>query len=101
MYKGKKIKFNLEERNYSVRELSEISKYSKIHVRQIFNKAKVKSIEKVYCEKSRQKVSMYNHNDINLAFNQIIKLYAVPKKERKPYFEFAYKEYQSKINSQL
>jgi len=98
MYKGKEVQLRLEKRNYSAREIAEISKYSVQNVRYILQNAEVKSIEKGYCSIAKQTVNVFKSDHINAAFKQHV-LYSVPKKERKPYFEFAYKEYQSKINN--
>jgi hypothetical protein len=97
MYKGKQIQLRLEKRNYSARVIADISKYSVQNVRYILKGAEVVSTEKGYCSISKQTVNMFKSEHVNSAFKQHV-LYVVHKKERKSYFEFAYKEYQSKTN---
>ncbi len=96
-YRGKPVVLNLEKRNYSVREISEMTKHSVNHVTVILNECNLKPVEKEYCEKARQSVRVYSYKDLLIVFNQPV-LYPVIKKERKPYFEFAHKSFESKIN---
>ena len=96
-YRGKPVVLSLEKRNYSVREISEITKHSVNHVTVILNGCNVKPVGKEYCETARQSVRVYNYKHLLIAFNQPI-LYPVIKKERKTYFEFAHQSFESKIN---
>ena len=96
-YRGKSVVLNLEKRNYSVREISEITKHSVNHVTVILNQCNLKPVGKEYCETARQSVRVYNYKDLLITFNQPV-LYPVIKKERKPYFEFSRQSLESKIN---
>jgi hypothetical protein len=96
-YKGKPVVLNLEKINYSVREISEITKHSVNHVTVILNECNLKPVGKEYCKTARQSVRVYNYKDLLIAFNQTI-LYPVIKKERKSCFEFAHQSFESKIN---
>jgi hypothetical protein len=97
-YRGKPVKLDLEKRNYSVREISEMTNLSISYIRTIFQNCNLKHANYKYCRKAKRTLKVYDYRHLSIAFNQTPVLYPVIKKERKPYFEFAYQSFESKIN---
>jgi len=93
----KEVVFNLEQRNYSYNELKGILNHSDRNISHIFKSRGIVSQIKEKCRITGNLCMHFSYEQINNAFKSH-RLYPVPKKERKPYFEFAYQEYQSKIN---
>lgn len=87
--------FDINKELYTVAEISKLMNKSLSYTYKIIAAQKINTAKR---ELKNNKIVFYYHKlDVYKLINLDVFI-PVPKKEKKPYFEFAYTEYQSKMN---
>jgi len=91
--------FDINKELYTTKEISDLINKSQSYTYRIIIAQKLKPAKEEI--NKNKKISCYYHKfDVYKLLNLAVYV-AVPKKERKPYFEFAYQSFESKINNSL